>query len=429
VSLFVLSVDGLEKRKLTSPPAPPTDRHFPLDAADAVGDFAPAIAPDGQTVAFYRVTSAGSGDIYLVPFAGGEPRRLTFEERWLEGLAWTADGRELVFSSGGPFRSSSLWRVSASGGKPERLSIGGDNAAQPAISHGTNRLAYVQRSADANIWQVVMPRSAKKVTSSTRLIASTRHEAGPQFSRDGRRIVFHSDRSGSTEIWVCDADGLNLLQLTSFGERGTGTPRWSPDARRIAFDADSGGHADIYVIDADGGAPRRVTTHLSDDVVPSWSGDGQWIYFASNRTGRFEVWKVPAQGGAAVQLTSQGGFAAFESPDRQAVYYAKGLNVAGLWKVPVTGGEEAPVLEFPKPGYWGYWAIVDTGIYYVDTTASPHALEYFNFATRRTRQLASFQQPVQPHEPGLAISPDGRSVLYVQQDQRNSDIVLVENFR
>ena len=110
---------------------------------------------------------------------------------------------------------------------------------------------------------------------------------------------------------MCDADGLNSMQLTSSGDRATGTPRWSPDARHIAFDAPAGGHTDIHVIDADGGAPRRVTTELSDDVVPSWSGNGQWIYFASNRTGRSEVWKVPARGGAAVQLTSQGGFTAF----------------------------------------------------------------------------------------------------------------------
>jgi Tol biopolymer transport system component len=427
--LFVLSIDRLERRKLTSPPEQPHDRQVPLDAAESVGDLAPAISPDGRTVAFYRLTSVGSGDLYVVPFAGGEPRRLTFDEMWVERVAWTPDGRELVFSSGGPFRSSSLSRVPVSGGKPERLPIGGDNAAQPAISSRGNRLAYVQRSADANIWQLIMPGAARAATSRTKFIASTRHEAGPQFSRDGRRIAFHSDRSGRFQIWVCDADGRNLLQLTSFARGGLGTPRWSPDGGRIAFDGRAEGHSDIHVIDAHGGAPRRVTTELSDDVVPSWSGDGRWIYFASNRTGRSEVWKVPARGGPAVQLTSQGGFAAFESPDGRSVYYAKGLDVAGIWKVPVNGGEEAPVLEFPKAGYWGYWAIVDTGIYYVDTTASPHALEFFDFATRRTRRLASLEQAVEPLEPGLAISPGGRSVLYVQQDQRNSDIVLVENFR
>ena len=119
----------------------------------------------------------------------------------------------------------------------------------------------------------------------------------------------------------CDRPGLRSIDVP--GKSNTGTPRWSPDGRRIAFDARQRQDGDIYVIDADGGAPRRVTTEPSDDVVPSWSGDGRWIYFASKRTGRWEVWKVPIDGGQAVQVTKHGGFAAFESRDGRSVFYAK----------------------------------------------------------------------------------------------------------
>ena len=63
--------------------------------------MAPAISPDGHTVPSSAVTSGGVSDIYLVPFVGGEPRRLTSNEAWLERVAWTANGRDLVFSSGG----------------------------------------------------------------------------------------------------------------------------------------------------------------------------------------------------------------------------------------------------------------------------------------------------------------------------------------
>jgi Tol biopolymer transport system component/DNA-binding winged helix-turn-helix (wHTH) protein len=416
-SLFVLSVDRLERRKLTSPPP------------GNVRDVGPAISPDGQTVAFLRVTSGGVSDIYLVPFVGGEPKRLTFDEAWLERVAWAPDGRDLVFSSGGALSGGTLWRVSASGGQPERLPIGGDNATYPTISSHANRLAYVHRSMDANIWRMEIQRSARPVSPPSKVIASTRYEAGPQFSPDGKRIAFHSDRSGSFEIWVCDSAGLDPLQLTSLGRSNTGTPRWSPDSRRIAFDARPAETADIYVIDADGGAPHRVTTEPSDDVVPSWSNDGRWIYFASKRTGRWEVWKVPAEGGQAVQVTKYGGFAAFESRDGQSVYYAKGLNVAGLWKVSVNGGNEAPVLEFPKVGYWGYWAVAEKGIYFVNTDARPYTLEFFDFATRRVGHVANLANSPVALESGLALSPDGRAILYVQEDQVNSDIVLVENFR
>ena len=414
-SIFLVSIESLEKRKLTSPPM------------GSVGDCAPAISPDGRTVAFNRVSTAGG--IYLVPVAGGEPTRLTRElGPFCERLAWTANGRELVFSAygGAPESSSSLWRVSASGGKPERLTVGGDNAANPAIASRGNRLAYEQRSQNFDIWQIEVPTATQPSRSATKLIASTRAEAGPQFSPDGTRIAFGSDRTGSSEIWVCDTAGSNLVQLTSSG--GAGTPRWSPDGRRIAFDGFSG--SGIHVIDVDGGPSRRVASEHSDGVVPSWSRDGQWIYFASPRTGRSEVWKVPAAGGQAVQITKRGGFAAFESQDGKSLYYAKGMNIGGLWSVAVKGGEEAPVLDFPKASFWGYWALVKTGIYFVNTEARPQpALQFLSFAGRRVVQVATLDRKPVPFVSGIGVSPDGRWILYTQEDQRSSDIILVENFR
>ncbi len=414
-SLFLVSIESLEKRKLTSPPM------------GSVGDCAPAISPDGRTVAFNRVRTAGG--IYLVPVAGGEPTRLTRElGPFCERLAWTANGRELVFtaSGGAPESSSSLWRVSASGGKPERLSVGGENAANPAISRLGNRLAYEQRSQNFNIWQIEVPTATQPTRSATKLIASTRGEAGPQFSPDGARIVFASDRTGSSEIWVCDTAGSNLVQVTSSG--GFGTPRWSPDGRRIAFDGHSG--TGIHVIDVDGGPARRVASEHSDGVVPSWSRDGQWIYFASPRTGRSEIWKVPAAGGQAVQITKRGGFAAFESQDGKSLYYAKGVNIGGLWSVAVNGGAEAPVLDFPKASFWGYWALVETGIYFVNTEAGPQpALQFLSFAARRVVHVAMLDRKPVPFVSGIAVSPDGRRILYTQEDHRSSDLMLVEDFR
>ena len=108
---------------------------------------------------------------------------------------------------------------------------------------------------------------------------------------------------------------------------------------------------------------------------------------------------MPAEGGQAVQVTKQGGFAAFESRDGQSVYYAKSLSVKGLWRVPVDGGEEAPVLEFPKVGYWGYWALAEKGIYFVNTHGG-HALEFFDFATRRVVHVASLEKRRCKSSPG-----------------------------
>jgi hypothetical protein len=142
------------------------------------------------------------------------------------------------------------------------------------------------------------------------------------------------------------------------------------------------------------------------------------------------VWKVPAEGGDAMQVTKRGGFAAFESPDGGYVYYAKGQNKPGIWRVPVEGGEETQVLDQPKAGYWGYWAVVDSGIYFINTEVKSHPiLEFFSFATGQVKQIAAMEKEATKWNPGLAVSPDGRSILYAEEDQNESDIILVENFR
>jgi Tol biopolymer transport system component len=424
VGIWLLSVENLESRQLTWP------------AAQDLFDMFPAFSPDGQTLAFVRVSSGRVSDIYVVPVGGGEPRRVTFDNRGIDGLAWTPDGREIVFPSdreGG----YALWRISVTGGTPERLVVGGNDDFSPplspqgnrlAISRQGNRLAYVRSAFDTNIWRIEIPKRKGGRHPPTQLIASTNLEQGPQFSPDGRKIVFESTRSGSYEIWVCDSNGTNLLQLTSF-ERTTGTPRWSPDGRHIAFDARIETHSDIYVIGAEGGSPRRITTETSDDVVPTWSRDGHWIYFASNRTGDQQVWKVPAEGGEAVQVTKHGGFAAYEAPDGKFVYYTK-IDRPGLWRVAVEGGEEAPVLDHPELGYWGWWAVVNEGIYFINVEMKQHpVIEFFSFATGRVRQIATMEKEAVMAGPGLAISPDRRWILYAQVDQSGGDIILVENIR
>ncbi len=419
-SIFLLSIENGEKRRLTRVPA------------DSYGDNSPAFSPDGQTVAFVRAATSATADIWAVPTAGGQPRRLTSDHRLIGGLAWTSDSREIVFSSqrAGIF---SLWRVPASGGRAERLAGVGDNAFYPSISRQGHRLAYTESFTNINIWRIegagpTDRASAGRTGSRIKLISSTRRETSPQFSPDGKKIAFGSDRSGSYEIWVCDSEGLNPMPLTSFGGPHSGTPRWSPDGRRIAFDSTKEGSRDIYVVSAEGGAPRRLTSEPSEDAAPSWSSDGRWVYFASNRSGDFQVWKVPPEGGQAVQVTKKGGFAAFESPDGKFIYYAKGRDVPGIWRVPREGGPEAPFLDSFPAGYWGYWAMLNQGIYFASPTPRP-GIQFFSFATRRVTAIAVLEKPPIFGMPGLAVSPDGRWILHTQLDQSVNDILLVENFR
>jgi Tol biopolymer transport system component/DNA-binding winged helix-turn-helix (wHTH) protein len=420
--IFIASVETGEKRRLTSPPA------------QYLGDWFPAFSPDGRTLAFTRSSSEGTADVYLVPVVGGEPRRLTFDNTWTVGPVWTPDGSSIVFFSlrGGTLR---LWKVSASGGVPELLAIGGEtfmvqqHPSPPSISRRGKRILFAKYFEDINIWRTEVSKSTGRGTSPTKLISSTQYDGAPQFSPDGQKIVFQSERSGLSDIWICDREGANARQLTFLGGPLVGTPRWSPDGRYIAFDARAEGHSDIYLVDAEGGRPRRITTETSNDVVPSWSRNGRFVYFASNRTGtRPEIWKAPVAGGEAQQVTKQGGFAAFESPDGKYLYYAK-LDVAGLWRIPLEGGHESLVLDQLKPREWGYWAVADDGIYFINSESKPHAtIEFFAFATSRLTSIATIEKEPINWASNLAVSPDGRWILYTQVDQSDSDIMLMENF-
>jgi Tol biopolymer transport system component/predicted Ser/Thr protein kinase len=411
-SIFLLSLENREKRRLTLPPT----RYR--------GDGDPAYSPDGQLLAFVRTSHVAVSDVYVQPVRGGEARRLTFDNRRITGLVWTEDGRSIVFSSdrGGLF---TLWKVPASGGAPEPLPAVGEDTFSPSISHKGNRLAYTRSLTNLNIWRIRGPRSAAPGGPPMQFISSAREQDSPQFSPDGKRIVFASDRSGSYEIWVCDNEGRDPVQLT-FGGPLSGTPRWSPDGRQIAFDSRPQGHSGIYVISADGGQPHLMTSETSEDVVPSWSRDGKWIYFNSNRGGDSQIWKVPAQGGQAVQVTRKGGFEAFESLDGKFLYYGK-RDTKGIWRMPVEGGEETLILDRRTERNW---TLTARGLCFIDLDSSPRpTIEMLDIATGRVTSIAKLEKEPDVSVPGLAVSPDEQWILYAQIDQSESHLMLLENFQ
>jgi Tol biopolymer transport system component len=424
-SLFLLSVETGERRRLTSSPRP-------------YGDSGPAVSPDGKTVAFFRHSDPDAADVYIVPLAGGEPKRLTFFNAQIHGLTWTADGREIIFSSyQDRAEVVSLWRVETSGGRPEEVKGIGENLSFPSVARRGNRLACVQSISKAAIWRVEVQGSGHQSAQPEKFIPSTRNDQAPQYSPDGKRVAFVSDRSGKDEFWICDSEGHNAYSLSSGGK--VGAYRWSPDSQRIAFI--TSGHCNIYAMNVDGGVPRQLTTERSTEVWPSWSRDGRWIYFGSDRSGGWQIWKIPSAGGQVTKVTEKGGFVALESPDARFLYYTKGFPsgpnsaIPGLWRMPVGGGEEVAVIETLNIGLGAYWDVVDNGIYFVETpsdhlaSAPPAVLKLTSLATGRAREIALLEKPPEYWNQGLSASPDGHWVLYQGWDDQGRDIVMVENFR
>ena len=426
VSLFLLRIASRETRQVTT--APP----------GSMGDSAPALSPDGSALVFSRMTSLGPGDLYFVTLSPDfspvrEPKRITFFNWRGAGAAWTPRGRMIVFSYDYKLWKITLSRWGKSPGRPERIESVGNGGSSPAISRQGRRLAYVAGyGGPLNIWRAAIldwSKSAGKSAAGNApadLISSTRSEFAPQYSPDGKRIAFESDRTGNLEIWTCESDGLNCTQLTSLGAQATGVPHWSPDGQRIAFYSRPEGKAQIYVINAEGGAAERLTNDSWENFFPVWSRDARWIYFASNRTGTDQIWKVPSAGGAPVQVTKAGGFACAESPDGKYLYYTRSKDPnASLWKMPVEGGPETRVLEAVV---LYNFAVTRRGLYYMfqpDPRAKTKLIQFLSFADQKTRMIASIKQDIYV---GFSISPDERWLVYAASGPGSSNVMLVENF-
>ena len=405
LALFLLSIETGERRKLTSPP-----KQF-------LGDGWPAFSPDARTLAFSRIVDFGLSDLYLLALSeglqpSGEAQRITFQNQGATSPTWTSEGREIVFSTDIP--QDALWRIAVPStgrpAQPEPLTSFGSNVVDPAISSRRHRMAFTHLLFHGNIWRVPAPSSPgvselekqRSLTRAAPFIFSTRNDMAPQYSPDGNKIAFMSDRSGNVEIWVCERDGSNAMQLTSFGGPLVTNPSWSPDSSRIAFDSNAAGEFDVWVVSASGGKPQRMTSHPANDGNPTWSRDGHWIYFDSARTGEQQVWKIPADGGeaGAVQITRDGGFGPLESPDGKFLYYSKALYTTSLWKVPVGGGQAVKVLDSLSSHH--NLAMVNSGIYFVPVreTGRGSAIQFLAFANNQIKPVASFEKALTSTELG-----------------------------
>ena len=408
---------------------------FPLPNQD---DISSALSPDGKMLAFARGQNIGEADIYLLFLdpskPGREPQRLTSEMQEIEGLAWAPNGQTIIYSSnrGGALRT--LWKISARGGNPEPLIGIGDDAYFPSVAASGDRLIYQRLIFSSSIWRIKEPGSKAKLQrhehSVERMVSPSQKNFDPQFSPDGKRIAFTSAVNfGIFDLWLSDTDGSSLMQLTHLRSVTTFRPRWSPDSTQIAFASSKEGNLDIWVVSAAGGAPRLLTKEKSVETRPSWSRDGRWIYFASDRGGGFQVWKIRSEGGTAVRVTRKGGFMALESPDARWVYYDKS-GQDGIWKIPVSGGEETEVVNEARSGFW---AIADEGLFLLhpDTKEGPK-IELFKFATRKLETIMTLRDYFGPStlfDNGLDVTADGSWIIFSMIEFPESSLVMVENFR
>ncbi len=245
--IFLLAHDGSERRVL-------------LAAKAGASYTAAAFSPKGDTLAFVESGHLGIVDVDPANPADIRPpaRRLTSYLGYIGGLAWTADGKELLFGRAAYASPtpSTMWRVAASGASPpERLDLAGVGSF-PTVSASGQRIAYSRR--DLNVDMMTLQEGRERET----IAASTFNEFDASFSPDGSKVAFASDRTGEgNEIWVANKDGSGRRPVTKGVHRPEGSPRWSPDGRRLAYDGlGEDGKRHVFTIDEAGGQIRALSS-------------------------------------------------------------------------------------------------------------------------------------------------------------------------
>jgi Tol biopolymer transport system component len=277
-------------------------------------------------------------------------------------------------------------------------------------------LAFARHFEAVNIWR----QDLNGHVAPSRWIASSRRDLTPEYSPDGKRIAFTSDRGGSEEIWVAAGDGSDPQQWSAFNGVHVGAPRWSPDGRRIVFDADSGAGFRIYTIDAPRAVPQLLMESDRPVWLPVWSPDGRWIVFSATWTGRTRVWKIPSSGGRAEEVTREEASSPWFSPDGRFLYYLSSGSDNHVWRMPWEGGTPQRVVEWV-----GAFTVGQGGVYFTrfrpGDGLGDTAIYYLDQTTGRTTTVVTETARLRP---GLAISPDGRSLLFAQVAYEVSDLVL-----
>jgi Tol biopolymer transport system component len=417
--LFVFDPLSGAKRQIT----------FPITG---LGDRFHSVSPNGRWVAFSRWLSGTSVmGIFIVPLAGGDARRIVAESGVMPFLCWTPDSQEVVYASRRA-GVTQLWRIRsdlAPGNRPHPIPETEDGT-WPSIAGpapGPWRLAFLRNVPDLAVVRIDL--SAPSATPVT-LVESAREENNPQYSPDGRFLLFVSDRLGTRELWVARADGAELRKITNLNAE-VDIARWSPDSRWIAFDAAQEGNRDIYVVQADGSSLRRLTSEQSEDARPSWSRDGAWVYFRSDRSGKEQIWKMfTAEWGAPVQVTRGGGFDAMESWDGQFLVVKQARFRSPIYMMPVSGGESTSLVD---ESWSGYWVVGIKGLYYLALPrewmfGQPQPLRLVDLRTREQTELISRTQ-VLDQEGALSLSPDSRYAVWTVVAGVRSEIMRIDGFR
>lgn len=309
------------------------------------------------TVAAENFIHRGGGQIWLVTYPEGTTRQVTNDVTIYQtgSLSVSADGKLVVLSA---HRNPEIWIAPNADMTQARLILQGAYARDEG-SHGLawtpeGRLLYTAYVGERQtIW--AMNSDASNPQQLTSSVSNSSIDNQMSVPADGRYMVFHSNRSGSSEIWRANTDGSDLKQLTAGG--GNSQPSLSPDGQWIVYSGARDGKSTLWRISIDGGEATQLTARRLS--WPEVSPDGKHVACIDPTTlPRWRLTVIPFAGGEPVKSFAVPESAFLErrprwTRDGAAIMYLDGQQ-QGLWRQAldeekpqlVKGFEELPIFHF-----------------------------------------------------------------------------------
>lgn len=292
--IYVMNADGSGVQQLT-------DNDY--------NDIYPVWSPDGTSIGFTsnRDNDLEVYDIYVMNADGSGVQQLTDSKHgdWLD--AWSPDGDRIALTSGGEIYvmnvdSGEVKNLTdnnppSSGGYIFFADRDGDGYGEPYLRKPDGSFE-IFANWDSGDWDAID-------WDAINALNWDHFDGGASWSPNGGRITFSSGRDGDFEIYVMNADGSDIQQLTD-NDNDDSDPAWSPDGRRIAFSSTRDGNRQIYVMNADGSGALQLTNDKHDNRDPAWSPDGSRIAFESSRGGGDASIYVMNEDGSGVERLAEG---------------------------------------------------------------------------------------------------------------------------
>ncbi len=258
----------------------------------------PSLDASGGVIA-YVSDVAGAPGVQIMNADGTDQRRLT--DDYTMQASWSPDGQKIVFKDRGePWTISTIDVLSGEITGVTDLDSMLSGISNPDWSPDGNSFAMTY---EYDLYTMNVDGSA--VTKLVQLPGNV-GMFNPDWSPDGQRIAFVIDivaTADNKDIYIVDADGSNLIQLTSH-EADDREPAWSPDGTKIAFESlRDGNNWDLFTMNADGSNIQNISNSADSENHPVWSPDGTRIAFESNRDGNWEIYVMNADGADIQRLT------------------------------------------------------------------------------------------------------------------------------